>query len=529
MARGITVKAESPSVARQAEPRAMWLSAYITLITAVAIGVVGALIYAQVHHPSVVSPAYFQWPALLLLLGVGVLAEKFRISPHAGAEISAGFLAFFLAAAIVGPLGAIFVAVASQALVLWRAGRLQALCFSSAAAITAGGSALFYWFLLGRGPGSAIAVAGYGLAAGSLFHVLNYFVFVPVMWLRRGMRPNQVWSEGFQPFVLSHFFFLIISLGLIAIYRAYAPGDAAPGLHSTLLVVLCLLPVVGLIYAFRAYARQRDLADHNARLAARNERLALEAVASQVTALDLKDDYTAQHSAAVAQWATDIAEAMKLPQRRVHLTHLASLVHDVGKIGIPDELLKSSQSLDIEDWALIESHCVHGHKILGRIEQFEELADVVLYHHERYDGNGYPHGLVGRDIPIESRIIAVADAYSAMISRRPYGEPLPTIVAEAELEFRKGTQFDPEVVDYFLELLRGRSESYRLGMKADFRMEVQDVKFLRELPVQGEDGEWLRKPKVRESKPGKDKGTAQGDVSAREARRQARERAVYHS
>ena len=111
---------------------------------------------------------------------------------------------------------------------------------------------------------------------------------------------------------------------------------------------------------------------------------------------------------------------------------------------------------------------------------------MVLHHHERYDGNGYPHGLAGRDIPLESRIIAVADAYSAMISQRPYGPPLPTIVAEAELEFRKGTQFDPEVVDYFLELLREHGEGYRLGMKADFRMEVQDVRFLRELPVEPE-------------------------------------------
>ncbi len=301
--------------------------------------------------------------------------------------------------------------------------------------------------------------------------------------------------------------------------------------------MLCLLPVVGLIYAFRAYAHQRDLAIHNARLAVRNERLALEAVASHVTALDLKDDYTAQHSAAVAQWATDIAKAMRLPDQQVHLIHLAGLLHDVGKIGVPDELLKSSHHLDAEDWALIESHCFHGHKILARVEQFQELADVVLHHHERYDGNGYPHGLAARDIPLESRIIAVADAYSAMISQRPYGPPLPTLVAEAELEFRKGSQFDPEVVDYFLELLHKRGEAYRLGMKADFRMEVQDVKFLRELPVEPEGVESVPAVRVTHVKKadrqaaqaaqtatGQAAGAAAKTATAREVRRQARER-----
>jgi putative nucleotidyltransferase with HDIG domain len=304
---------------------------------------------------------------------------------------------------------------------------------------------------------------------------------------------------------------------------------------------LCLLPVVGLIYAFRAYARQRDLAIHNARLAVRNERLALEAVASHVIALDLKDDYTAQHSAAVAQWATDTAKAMRLPDRQVDLVHLAGLLHDIGKIGVPDELLKSPQHLLADDWALIESHCYHGHRILDRIEQFGELATVVLHHHERYDGNGYPHGLAGADIPLVSRIIAVADAYSAMISERPYGPPLPTIIAEAELEFRKGSQFDPEVVDYFLDLLHKRGEAYRLGMKADFRMEVQDVKFLRELPVEPEGVESVPAVRVTQVKKAAKQsatlaaqtatgqavgaaGAAAKTATAREVRRQARDR-----
>jgi len=148
----------------------------------------------------------------------------------------------------------------------------------------------------------------------------------------------------------------------------------------------------------------------------------------------------------------------------------------------------------------------------------------VLHHHERYDGNGYPHGLAGSQIPLVSRIIAVADSYSAMVSDRPYGPPLPTVIAEAELEFRKGSQFDPEVVEYFLELLERSDERYRLGRKADFRMEVQDVKFLRELPVEPEGEAAAEAVPVLREKRGRKAG--EDGISAREARQKARERTV---
>jgi hypothetical protein len=290
-------------------------------------------------------------------------------------------------------------------------------------------------------------------------------------------------------------FFLAISLGLISLYQHYVPSAGNGGgssLYSTLMVGLFLIPVVGLIYVFRAYANQRDLARHNARLAVRNERLALQAIASQVIALDLKDDYTAKHSAAVAQWAADIAKAMGMDERHINLTHSASLLHDVGKIGVPGELLRSPARLDSQNLALIESHCLKGHQILSQIDQFDELATVVLYHHERFDGTGYPHGLAGGQIPLASRIIAVADAYHAMISERPYGPPLPEAIAQAELEFKKGTQFDPDVVDCFLGLLEQSDMAYRLGRMADFQMEVQAAKFLPDLPDDLEEEEALR-------------------------------------
>ena len=183
--------------------------------------------------------------------------------------------------------------------------------------------------------------------------------------------------------------------------------------------------MLGLIYAFRAFAHQRELAQTNAALALRNERLFLQAVKSQVTALDVKDNYTARHSAAVARWATDIAEAMDLSkQRSEHHPPRQS----GARRGQDRSARRSAQlpgaGLEGDAWRLIETHCQNGHKILKTIDQFDELAEVILYHHEKYDGSGYPTGLAGEDIPLISRIICVADSYSAMVSDRPYRKAL---------------------------------------------------------------------------------------------------------
>jgi HD-GYP domain-containing protein (c-di-GMP phosphodiesterase class II) len=503
-------------------------SLYVWVLGVAAVCLLGVLAYLHLFVPGYRPAGSFPWASLAFLLALAVFAEACTIRFGSGMEMSGSFLACFLGGAIAGPLAGFGIAVGSQ-LYHFRLHHWQRnVFFVAMAGLLGGGTSLLYWGSLAHLGGFEVAstevVVLVGLAAGVFYPLENFALVMPVGRLRRGVGFGQLWREAVKPFLPFQFFFIAISLGLISIYHHYLPRTGgASSFYSTLVVGLFLLPVVGLIWVFRAYARQRDLAMRNERLAVRNERLALQAVASQITALDLKDDYTAQHSAAVAQWATDIAKAMGLPEQQQNLTHLAGLVHDVGKIGIPDELLKTQMRLGAEDWAMIESHCFHGHKILGRIDQFGQLADVVLHHHERYDGNGYPHGLAGRDIPLESRIIAVADAYSAMISERPYGPPLPTLIAEAELEFRKGAQFDPEVVDYFLDLLHKSDERYRLGMKADFRMEVQDVKFLRELPVEPEDGQvGQAQPVVRARQP---EQVEEGAASARAAREEAQERA----
>lgn len=447
------------------------------------------LIYAQVYWPSLHPRGPFPWGSYFVLLILGLLAEAYTIQLSSRLEVSAVFLALFLAAPIAGPLASFSLAVITQLSTLRHRQWDRTVCFCATFGIVAGATALVYWATLSSMGGfekaPSPAVLGVGLGAGVLFQALNWVLIVPMMWLNAGYGPKRFWRTGIRPILKFDLFFLVVSVGLISIYRLFLPKTAGPSdLQSTLLVVLCLVPVAALVWALRQWAIQRSLAENNARLARRNERLALQAVASQVRALDLKDNYTARHSASVAQWSRDIAKALGLSQSDQNLCHLAGVLHDVGKIGVPDEVLKSPRRLDAEKWVMIERHCENGYEVLRTIDQFEELATVVLHHHEQYDGAGYPTGLAGEDIPLISRIITVADSYSAMTSERPYGPPLSTEVAMAELEFKKESQFDPKVVDVFLRLLAQHDEAYQRGTDVDFETEVHRIRYLDDLPIE---------------------------------------------
>lgn len=480
------VKMSSPARLVTRGIRVRLAGLYSGLVCGAALCLVPVAVHAQLEYPSSWPRGPFLWSGLLLFLILGVIAEKSPIVFDNGGEVSASFLAYFLSGAIVGPLGVFGIAIAVQSILRKKGDWRRNLFFSASIALIASSTSLLYWAAISWWSNgsfiSPIAVALIGLGCGTFFQFANYAIMVPTAWLRGGLHPWRVWREGFQPFLPFHFFFLAVSLGLIYIYRQYNQSAQASGIYSTLLIMLFLLPVLGLIYAFRAYAHQRELARTNGALALRNERLFLQAVASQVTALDLKDNYTARHSAAVSQWATDIAIRMGLSAHDVNITHLASLMHDVGKIGVPDEVLNYPGRLDPVAWAMVETHCQNGFRILSDIDQCEELAAVVLHHHEAYDGSGYPSGKAGEDIPLISRIICVADSYSAMVSDRPYRKRLSTEAAQKELRDKSGIQFDPQVVECFLQLLEEQDIRYQQGEAADFRVEFQKVKYLRDLP-----------------------------------------------
>jgi putative nucleotidyltransferase with HDIG domain len=180
----------------------------------------------------------------------------------------------------------------------------------------------------------------------------------------------------------------------------------------------------------------------------------LELILALVNALDSKDPYTLNHSKNVADYALQIAEKMKLSQRDCDVIHKGGLLHDIGKIGLPDYILTKSGRLTENEYSTTKSHPEIGHDIIKHVELFNGsgILDVVLYHHERYDGTGYPMGLKGEKIPSVARIVAIADAFDAMTSKRIYRDQLDLDYSLNEIRKHKGTQFDPAITDVFLSL-----------------------------------------------------------------------------
>ena len=198
---------------------------------------------------------------------------------------------------------------------------------------------------------------------------------------------------------------------------------------------------------------QRNLANEVEKKTRENERLFLHVVSSLASAIDAKDTYTNGHSGRVAQYSREIARRAGYEGNKLEDIYMMGLLHDVGKIGIPDAVINKPARLTDEEYDIIKTHPVMGARILGNIKEMPKLANGARWHHERFDGRGYPDRLSGEDIPEEARIIAVADAYDAMTSHRSYREPLPQGVVRAEIEKGRGTQFDSRFASIMLEMI----------------------------------------------------------------------------
>jgi diguanylate cyclase (GGDEF)-like protein len=177
------------------------------------------------------------------------------------------------------------------------------------------------------------------------------------------------------------------------------------------------------------------------------------AVQALAAAIEARDNYTAEHSEQVVSLARDVAMIMGMPADLVERIGHGALLHDVGKLAIPNEILQKAGGLSAEEWAVIAEHPLIGERILRRTPQLASLAPVVRHEHERWDGNGYPDGLAGHRIPLASRIILACDAYVAMTTSRPYRPALSHAAAVTELRTNAGTQFDPGVVEALLDRL----------------------------------------------------------------------------
>jgi putative nucleotidyltransferase with HDIG domain len=251
----------------------------------------------------------------------------------------------------------------------------------------------------------------------------------------------------------------------LAIVHLYMVGGAAT---VALLGIALYLFQILLGKLFTSEARAEELEVRTQQLAA----LQIGVLTSFLRGLDLRDRMTARHSAAVARYSREIAQAAGLSEREQELVHTAALLHDIGKFVWPDTILKGGNKLTDEEFAIVKQHPEVGARIVTEIEGYGPVGEVILAHHERIDGRGYPNGIEGDAIPVLSRIISVADTYDVMTARDSYRRPVSSFEAIQELRRVAGSQLDEHLVEVFIELLSGKDVAYRHGEDADFDAEL---------------------------------------------------------
>jgi HD-GYP domain-containing protein (c-di-GMP phosphodiesterase class II) len=200
-------------------------------------------------------------------------------------------------------------------------------------------------------------------------------------------------------------------------------------------------------------ANQTAVIVENARLYEDLENTFVQTVVTLANAIDMRDAYTSSHSQRIAEWAAYTAYLLGCKDQEIKAIYWGGLLHDIGKIGIPDSILNKPGKLDESEWGIIQKHTIHGANLIAPIKKLSDVAPIVEYSHERYDGSGYPYGLKGDDIPLGARIIGVVDSYSAMRDKRPYKRPFTHEEAVDELKRNSGILFDPEVVTTFIYVL----------------------------------------------------------------------------
>jgi putative nucleotidyltransferase with HDIG domain len=388
------------------------------------------------------------------------LAQRGQVQMSGALKVSISLFPILLAAVLFGPIGAMVVSVASMIgedttpITRW-------VLYASSRSLTGAAAGVLAAALNGETLAAILAATA---VAAICTQVLDAAFAAIVFNLRGYGSPLPVLRE-MAPLSLTALPLYVPGVALLAFgYQAVSPW----------VLPLFLAPALAAQRSFVLYQAERRLASDLAEVNQHLERANLSFATALVATLDARDRYTAGHSAAVAIYARDIAARMALPEPQVQLAHLCGLVHDIGKVGLPPGLLEKPGALTLDERRQMEEHSVIAERILANVDDYAEIAKVVRHHHERVDGQGYPDGLFGEEIPLLSRIIAVADAYNAMTSDRPYRDAMPSQVARMRLAQAVESQFDTSVTAAFEAILASADEPYRSGTRSDFGIELRD-------------------------------------------------------
>ncbi len=285
-------------------------------------------------------------------------------------------------------------------------------------------------------------------------------VFVRVKY-RQNLK--KLWIHNFLPALPSQLVLLGIGLVILAIYIKAGLIGAA----------LFFVPIFAGQHVFKLLQKQQGLLAEQTKLSQELMDMNIGLAGALIMLLDSKDHYTASHSAGVAMYCRDMASMMGMSDDQQRIAHMAGLLHDLGKVGTPDSVLKKKGKLTPEEWEQVKQHPTTAAEALSQLASHKEIADIIRHHQEHFDGGGYPYGKKGDEIPELSRMLAVADTYHALTSNRPYRKAKSPFEALIILRRVAGTQLDPKYVEVMAQVLKNEDLSYREGSKADFLKEFQ--------------------------------------------------------
>jgi putative nucleotidyltransferase with HDIG domain len=399
----------------------------------------------------------------VLLLVIALLSDVLSIRIASHARISASFIAIVLCMALLGPAPAAVLGLVTTVADLVFRGQDNN---EKLADLTG-------WITFPLIGGLVVRWSGipsdqsidFGLLVFAVFFLTNalnfLFAFGP-RCLKEGTSLLAAARTMFVPLLPSSALAAALAVLIALTYNVIGLGALA-----ALIIVLLLFQILTgeLLLSQR---RAEELEARTEQLGA----LQVGVLATLIQTLALRDKMTARHSAAVARYAKSIAQEMGCDEEEQDLAHTAGLLHDIGKFIFPDSILFADRKLTDEDWEIVKKHPAQGAKLVRRVDGYGPVADIILAHHERMDGTGYPNGLPAGDIPLISRMISTADTFDVMTARDSYRRPVPREEAIAELRRVSGTQLDGTVVEAFIRVLDRKEVTFQHTADADFESEL---------------------------------------------------------
>jgi putative nucleotidyltransferase with HDIG domain len=431
---------------------------------AMAVMFVGMLVVAAA---AVAEAPNCNWDLALfgVLLAFSIFSDLTAVSTESRVKVSGSFLALVIAMVFLGGTPAALIGVVTI-LVGWLRWRDEPHYLANNvltyALFPLLGGVLFRFVL--EQTGVTQADSSFYLLVFALFQVSLALNFVFTAGYRAYIERASFSSQlaVLPPVLPSEFASAMLAVAVAFIYHVI--GISAIALFGVVLVTFQYL--LGQLLLSQQRARELEL---------RSKQLAsfqVGMLSAMLRTLDLRDQMTARHSAAVARYSRAIAQRAGYSRREEELVHIAALLHDIGKFILPDRILKANVPLTDEDWMLIKRHPQQGARVVSSLDGYGPVAEIILAHHERIDGKGYPRGLAGDEIPELARIISVADTYDVMTARDSYRTPMSSYDAIVELRRVAGKQLDARFVEIFIELLEGKDVSFQHGEAADFEKEL---------------------------------------------------------